>query len=196
MDYEHDFLWRHDKALPERGRIGIHNRSHYEHVLVCKVHPKFNLAERIPGCQDLAAINQQFWDGRYESIRQFEAHLHRNGTKILKFFLNVSPEEQKARFLERIEDKYKNWKFSASDINERQHWDAYIQAYEDAINETNTTESPWHIIPADRKWFTRLAVGSIITEALEALEPRFPALPKEQLAKLQAYKEQLHQEGG
>lgn len=194
VDYEHDFLWRHYKALPERGRIGIHNRSHYEYVLVCKVHPEYNLAERIPGYRHPEAIDQQFWDGRYESIRQFEAHLHRNGTKILKFFLNVSPEEQKARFLERIEDKYKNWKFSASDINERQHWDAYMQAYEDAINETSTAESPWHIIPADRKWFTRLAVGSIITHALEELEPQFPALPKEQQAKLQAYKEQLHRE--
>lgn len=194
MDYEHDFLWRHYHALPERGRIGIHNRSHYEYVLICKVHPQFNLSERIPGYRSPAAIDQQFWSDRYESIRQFEAHLHRNGTKILKFFLHVSKEEQKARFLERIEDKYKNWKFSASDIEERQYWDDYMRAYEDAINETNTEESPWHIIPADRKWFTRLAVGTIITHALEEMEPRFPELPAEQKAKLQTYKDRLHAE--
>lgn len=194
MDYEHDFLWRHYKALPERGRIGIHNRSHYEYVLICKVHPHFNLAERIPGRRHVDAIDQRFWQDRYESIRHFEAHLHRNGTKILKFFLHVSKDEQKARFLERIENKYKNWKFSSSDIAERQYWDDYMQAYEDAINETTTADSPWHIIPADRKWFTRLAVGTIITHALEEIEPRFPKLPAEQASKLQVYKQQLNQE--
>lgn len=193
-DYEHDFLWRHYKSLPERGRIGIHNRSHYEYVLICKVHPHYILSERLPGYSKVAHFNKKFWDNRYESIRQFEAHLSRNGTKILKFFLHVSKEEQKKRFLSRIDDKYKNWKFSSSDIEERGHWDKYMKAYDDAIRETATEESPWFIIPADRKWFARLAVGKIITNALEKMEPEFPKLPEVQREKLVGYKEKLESE--
>lgn len=193
-DYEHDFLWRHYKALPERGRIGIHNRSHYEYVLICKVHPAFNLSERIPGYCSEADFDVNFWEDRYESIRQFEAHLHRNGTKIIKFFLHVSKDEQKERFLDRMEDKYKNWKFSAADIEERGYWDDYMRAYEEAIAATATDESPWYIIPADKKWFARYAVGKIIMETLADMEPEFPKLPDKQRTKLEAYRELLEDE--
>lgn len=193
-DYEHDFLWRHYKALPERGRIGIHNRSHYEYVLICKVHPAFNLSERIPGYRREADFDRKFWDDRYESIRQFEAHLHRNGTRIIKFFLHVSKNEQKERFLDRIEDKYKNWKFSAADIEERGFWDKYMRAYEDAIAATATEASPWYIIPADRKWFARYAVGKIIVDTLADMEPEFPRLPDQQRAKLDTYRKLLEEE--
>lgn len=193
-DYEHDFLWRHYKALPERGRIGIHNRSHYEYVLICKVHPSFNLSERIPGYRVEADIDDRFWEDRYESIRQFEAHLHRNGTKIIKFFLHVSKAEQKDRFLDRIDDKYKNWKFSASDIEERSYWEDYMHAYEEAIAATATAASPWYIIPADKKWFARYAIGRIITETLADMEPEFPKLPETQRVKLDTYRKTLEDE--
>lgn len=194
VDYEHDFLWRHYHALPERGRIGIHNRSHYEYVLICKVHPEYILSERIPGYRNVKKLNRKFWENRYESIRQFEAHLSRNGTKILKFFLHVSKEKQKERFLERIEDQYKNWKFSSSDIEERAYWDDYMKAYEEAIAATATEDSPWHVIPADKKWFARYAVGNIIVDALHDLEPKFPELPKDQKAKLEEYRKKLESE--
>ena len=193
-DYEHDFLWRHYKALPERGRIGIHNRSHYEYVLICKVHPAFNLSERIPGYCTPDDFDDAFWQNRYESIRQFEAHLHRNGTKVIKFFLHVSKGEQKERFLDRIEDKYKNWKFSSADIDERGYWDDYMRAYEEAIANTATPDSPWYIIPADRKWFARYAVGRIIVETLADMEPEFPQLPGQQRAKLDTYRKLLEDE--
>lgn len=183
-EYEHDFLWRHYKALPERGRIGIHNRSHYENVLVCKVHPEYILSENIPGYADLKKVNKDFWKQRYQSIRNFEEHLTANGTVILKFFLNVSKEEQKQRFLERIEDPTKNWKFSSGDIKERALWDNYMKAYEDAINETSTTDSPWHIIPADKKWFARLAISEIIEDKLKSLNLKFPVLDDIEQGKL------------
>ncbi|SEM94963.1 polyphosphate:nucleotide phosphotransferase, PPK2 family [bacterium A37T11] len=184
LDYDHDFLWRHYNALPERGRIGIHNRSHYEYVLVCKVHPEYLLKERLHGYKNPDDFDKKFWKNRYDSIRQFEQHLHRNGTTVLKFFLHVSKEEQKARFLERIDDDRKNWKFSAADVQERGFWDVYQQAYEEAIEATSTDESPWYIIPADKKWFARLAIGKIIVDTLEKMDPRFPKLPDEEKAKL------------
>lgn len=183
-EYEHDFLWRHYKALPERGRIGIHNRSHYENVLVCKVHPEYVLSENIPGLNDVKKINKSFWQQRYKSIRNFEEHLTANGTVILKFFLNVSRDEQKQRFLERIDDPTKNWKFSSGDIKERALWDKYMEAYQDAINETSTVESPWHIIPADKKWFARLAISEIIEDKLKNLDLKFPVLGEAEVAKL------------
>ncbi|UKT65537.1 polyphosphate kinase 2 family protein [Pedobacter mucosus] len=183
-EYEHDFLWRHYKALPERGRIGIHNRSHYENVLVCKVHPEYILNENIPGYADVKKVDKQFWKQRYQSIRNFEEHLTANGTIIIKFFLHVSKEEQKLRFLERIEDPTKNWKFSSGDILERALWNDYMKAYEDVINETSTPDSPWHIIPADKKWFARLAISEIIAERLKGLNLKFPVLADVESAKL------------
>lgn len=183
-EYEHDFLWRHYKALPERGRIGIHNRSHYENVLVCKVHPQYILSENIPGFSDVKKVNKDFWKQRYQSIRNFEEHLTANGTVILKFFLNVGRDEQKQRFLERIEDPTKNWKFSSGDIKERALWDDYMKAYEDAINETATSDSPWHIIPADKKWFARLAISEIIEDKLKSLNIKFPVLDETEQRKL------------
>lgn len=183
-EYEHDFLWRHYKALPERGRIGIHNRSHYENVLVCKVHPEYILSENIPGFDDVKKISKSFWQQRYKSIKNFEEHLTDNGTVILKFFLHVSRDEQKKRFLERIDDSTKNWKFSSGDIKERALWDEYMDAYEDAINETSTSASPWHIIPADKKWFARLAISEIIEDKLKSLDLKFPVLDEEEEAKL------------
>ena len=183
-EYEHDFLWRHYKALPERGRIGIHNRSHYENVLVCKVHPEYILSENIPGYSSLEKIDKHFWKQRFQSIRGFEEHLATNGTTILKFFLNVSKDEQKQRFLDRIEDPAKNWKFSSGDIKERALWNDYMKAYEDAINETATKDSPWHIIPADKKWFARLAISEIIEDKLRSLNLEFPVLGEEEQVKL------------
>ncbi|MFC1224705.1 polyphosphate kinase 2 family protein [Pedobacter sp. BG31] len=183
-EYEHDFLWRHYKALPERGRIGIHNRSHYENVLVCKVHPEYILNENIPGLSDVKKISKNFWQKRYKSIKNFEEHLSANGTVVLKFFLNVSRDEQKKRFLERIDDPTKNWKFSSGDIEERALWDQYMNAYEHAINETSTPESPWHIIPADKKWFARLAISEIIEDKLKSLDLKFPVLGEAEDAKL------------
>jgi len=187
-EYEHDFLWRHYLALPERGRIGIHNRSHYENVLACKVHPEYILNENIPGIQEVKKVNKNFWKQRYESIRNFESHLSANGTVILKFFLNVGRDEQKQRFLERIEDPTKNWKFSSGDIKERAHWDKYMNAYQDAINETSTEVSPWHVIPADKKWFARLAISEIILERLKQLNLDFPVVTDEEEAKLEETK--------
>lgn len=187
-EYEHDFLWRHYLALPERGRIGIHNRSHYENVLACKVHPEYILNENIPHIDDVKKVNKDFWKQRYESIRNFESHLCANGTVILKFFLNVGLDEQKKRFLERIEDPTKNWKFSSGDIKERAHWDKYMSAYQDAINETSTEASPWHVIPADKKWYARLAISEIILERLKKLHLDFPTVADEEKSKLEETK--------
>jgi len=183
-EYEHDFLWRHYLALPERGRIGIHNRSHYENVLACKVHPEYILNENIPGIQDVKKVDKDFWKKRYESIRNFESHLCANGTVILKFFLNVGKAEQKERFLERIEDPTKNWKFSSGDIKERALWDEYMSAYQEAINETSTEVAPWHVIPADKKWFARLAISEIILDRLKKLNLDFPVVNEEEKSKL------------
>jgi PPK2 family polyphosphate:nucleotide phosphotransferase len=193
-DYDHDFLWRHYKALPERGRIGIHNRSHYENVLISKVHPELLLNERLPGINSVKDADHHFWAKRYESIRSFENHLTTNGTVIIKFFLNVSKEEQKERFLERIDDPKKNWKFSSADIEERQRWDDYMHAYEKAIKETATKDCPWYIVPADKKWFTRIAISSIILETLKDLKLKYPTLPKEEKQKLDESKKRLERE--
>lgn len=193
-DYAHDFLWRHAAAMPGRGMVGIHNRSHYENVLVCKVHPEYVLNERIPGYRKTADIDQDFWNRRYQSIRDFEAHLSANGTKILKFFLYVSPEEQKQRFLDRISDPSKNWKFSASDISERARWKAYMKAYEAAISETSTALSPWYIIPADKKWYARLAISQILVETMEGMHLQYPVLSTEAAAELSGFRELLENE--
>jgi PPK2 family polyphosphate:nucleotide phosphotransferase len=193
-DYEHDFLWRHYKALPERGRIGIHNRSHYENVLIAKVHPELLLNEHLPGIDSVKDADDQFWANRYESIRAFENHLTGNGTVIIKFFLHVSKDEQKERFLKRIDDPKKNWKFSAADIEERKRWGDYMNAYEKAIKETATKTSPWYVVPADKKWFTRIAISSIILETLKDLKLKYPVLPKEEKEKLDESKKFLEKE--
>lgn len=190
-EYDHDFLWRHYKALPEKGRIGIHNRSHYENVLVCKVHPAYILNEHMANYDSLDKIDKKFWKKRYESIRNFEKHIADNGTVILKFFLHVSKDEQKQRFLDRIEDPAKNWKFSGGDLKERALWDKYMDAYEHAIAETSTEYAPWHIIPADQKWYTRLAVSQIIAEKLSSLHLKYPVLPQAETDLLADYKAKL-----
>ena len=170
----HDFLWRCSKEIPERGYIGIFNRSHYEEVLVCKVHPEYVLGQNINDLDSTTKMNQTFWDNRYESIVDFEKHLSRNGYTILKFFLNIGKDEQRNRFLSRIDDQEKNWKFNTGDLAERELWDEYQSAYEEMIKATHTQESPWFIIPADHKWFMRYAVSEIIKDTLKTMDPSFP----------------------
>jgi len=190
-EYEHDFLWRHYRALPERGRIGIHNRSHYENVLVCKVHPEYILNENIPGYNDIKAVNKDFWAKRYQSIRSFEQHLSDNGTTVIKIFLHLSKEEQKQRFLDRINDPEKNWKFAAGDLEERKVWNKYQSAYEEALYETSTDDCPWYVIPADKKWYARLVISKIINNKLKELKLEFPVLDKKDASNLSSYKAQL-----
>ena len=170
-ELDHDYLWRSMKALPERGRIGIFNRSYYEEVLIVRVHPEILNGQHLPQ-QD--RVDSDFWKHRYEDINSIERYLTRNGIVILKFFLNVSREEQKKRFLDRIDHPEKNWKFSLSDIKEREHWDAYMEAYEDMLNATTTKWAPWHVIPADKKWYTRAAVADIKVSKLKSLNLRYP----------------------
>ncbi|MBE0538334.1 MAG: polyphosphate kinase 2 family protein [Ignavibacterium sp.] len=185
-ELDHGYLWRIQKVVPERGRIGIFNRSHYEEVLVVKVH---DLLKYQPIPQDL--IDKNIWQKRYEQISNFENYLYENGTIILKFFLHVSKDEQKERFLARIEDQSKNWKFSAADVEERKYWDDYQKAYEEAISATSRKNAPWYIIPADKKWFARLLVSEVIVETLKKLKLEYPKLSKERLADLQKSKEVL-----
>lgn len=191
-EYEHDFLWRHYLALPEKGMIGIFNRSHYESVLVCKVHPEYNLNEKT--WKSVKDFDQEFWNNRYESIRNFEKHLAKNGTRIIKIFLNVSKKEQKKRFLDRINEPDKNWKFSAADLPERALFDQYMEAYETAINETSKDHAPWYVIPADNKWLARLAAVQIITETLEKMNLEYPQLSEEDASRLKEAKKQLESE--
>lgn len=191
-EYSHDFLWRHYLALPAKGKIGIFNRSHYESVLVCKVHPEYNLSEKV--WSDVKQFDEKFWENRYESIRNFEKHLANNGTKIIKIFLNVSKEEQKQRFLERIEKDDKNWKFSSGDVTERGFWNDYMKAYQDAIRETSTDYAPWFAIPADQKWFTRVAAIQIIIDALEEMNLKFPELSGKDKDALKDSKHKLESE--
>ena len=190
-DLEHDFLWRTHKVLPGYGRIGVHNRSHYENVLITRVHPELLLKEKLPGVKTVKDVDKKFWKNRYESIRNFEKHLSDNGTVIIKFFLNVSKKEQKERFLERIDNPEKNWKFSAADIAERECWDDYMEAYEKAIQETATEQCPWYVIPADKKWFTRIAISTIILDTLKGLKLKYPVLPKKEKKKLEEAKKLL-----
>ncbi len=192
IDYEHDFIFRHYTQLPEKGKIGIFNRSHYESVLVCKVHPEYNLAEKV--WDDVKEFDDTFWQNRYESIRDFEKHISRNGTQVIKIFLNVSKEVQKARFLDRIAEQEKHWKFNIGDLKERALWNDYMNAYEEAINETSKSYAPWYVIPADQKWFARVAVIQIIIETLEKMNPQFPNVaPRDKTALVEA-KQQLENE--
>jgi PPK2 family polyphosphate:nucleotide phosphotransferase len=187
MELDHDFLWRHSTALPERGRIGIHNRSWYEEVLVLRVHPALLARQKLPP----SLIGNKIWDERLEDIAAYERYLARQGTVVLKFFLNVSREEQKKRFLARIDEPEKNWKFSPNDVAERARWDDYMKAYQAAISATAAPHAPWFVVPADAKWFTRLVVGAAIIEALEKLDLHYPAVTKEQRTALAVAKKSL-----
>lgn len=191
-ELDHNFLWRCMKALPERGRIGIFNRSYYEDVLIVKVHPKLLQGQRIPGVK---AASGQLWRDRYEDINAFEQHLRRNGTLILKFFLHISKDEQRRRFLKRLKDPSRYWKFSPSDLVERGYWADYQRAYEDCLSATSTEWAPWHIIPADHKWVSRALVANIITDAIHGLKLKFPEPTQEQLKAIKAAKKQLKGEG-
>lgn len=193
-ELRHDFLWRHAKAAPKRGMIGIHNRSHYENVLVTKVHPELILNEDIARYSKLDDLNEKFWKERYDSIRNFEKHLYLNGTVILKFFLHISRDEQKERFLKRIEEPDKNWKFSYGDIHERSYWKDYMKAYEAAISETSVEHAPWYIIPADKKWFARIAIISIIVDKLKDLSLTLPTLSEQERQDLERGKKELLEE--
>lgn len=190
-ELDHDYLWRINRSLPERGRIGIFNRSHYEDVLIAKVHPEIVLSAKLPDIKTVEDIDADFWKRRYRQINDFERYLTENGTVILKFFLNVSKAEQKKRFAERLNDPAKNWKFSSADIKERRFWDEYMKAYADVLTETSTEIAPWYVIPADNKWFMRYAVGRIICERMKELDLHYPRLSNEELDKLELYKKNV-----
>ena len=189
-ELDHNFLWRCMKALPERGRIGIFNRSYYEDVLVVRVHPELLDKQKLPP----GKRGKSFWEGRYNDINAFEQHLVRNGIIILKFCLNVSKKEQKRRFLERLDRPEKNWKFSAADVAERQCWDDYMKAYQDALNATSTDWAPWYVIPADHKWVTRAVVADIVTSALRKLDLHYPKVTEAQRQALAEARRRLEEE--
>jgi PPK2 family polyphosphate:nucleotide phosphotransferase len=189
-ELHHDFLWRYARSLPERGRIGIFNRSYYEDVLVVRVHPELLAAQRLPG----ATGKEKFWRRRYQDINAFERHLVSNGTIILKFFLNVSKDEQKRRFLDRLDRPDKHWKFSTADLAERAHWGRYMKAYSDCLSATSTKWAPWYVIPADHKWVARAIVADVITTTLRSLDLKYPEVTEAQHAALAAAKQQLMSE--
>jgi len=191
-EYSHDFLWRHYLALPQKGMIGIFNRSHYESVLVCKVHPEYNLSEKT--WKSVDDFDDKFWKNRYKSIRNFEKHIGQNGTTIIKIFLNVSKSEQKKRLLDRINEEDKNWKFSSADLPERALFDDYMECYETAINKTSKDDAPWYVIPADNKWFARVAAVQIIIDTLEKMNLQYPQLSEKEKQELQEAKKQLENE--
>ncbi|HYM78158.1 MAG TPA: polyphosphate kinase 2 family protein [Candidatus Dormibacteraeota bacterium] len=187
LELQHDFLWRTTRDLPERGHIGIFNRSYYEEVLVVRVHPEILKSQKTPP----SLIGKDVWEERFEDIRSFERHMARSGTVIRKFFLHVSKGEQKKRFLARLEEPEKNWKFSASDVRERMCWDAYREAYEDLIRNTATEHAPWFVVPADNKWFTRLVISTVIVETLESLKLEYPKVDEAKRKELEAAKQGL-----
>lgn len=180
LELKHDYLWRHYQYFPEQGQIGIFNRSHYENVLISKVHPEIVLAERIPGIHKTEHVDKKFWEERYDQINKFEKIITQTGTHIIKFFLNISKKEQCERFLDRVQNKDKHWKFSSADITERRYWDQYQDAYKDALKHTNTKDAPWYVIPADQKWYAHLLIGKIVCEKLEEMNPSFPPLDKKE----------------
>lgn len=190
-ELDHDFLWRVTRALPERGRIGIFNRSHYEEVLVVRVHPEYLQAQRLP---DVPA-DGELWRQRYESINSFEQHLARSGTVVVKFFLNVSRQEQRQRFLARLGDPDKHWKFRAADVAEREHWDDYMRAYEEAIEATSTEWAPWYVIPADRKPVMRALVAEVVAHVVAGMDLRYPEVPASDRAELSQARARLLAEG-
>ena len=186
-DLDHDYLWRCMKCLPNRGHIGIFNRSYYEEVLVVRVHPEFLAKAKLPP----KLVGKNIWEERYEDMRNFEQYLARNGIIVRKFFLHVSKKEQKQRFLDRIDDPQKNWKFSSNDASERDYWDDYMEAYEEMIQGTATKEAPWYVVPADNKWFTRLVVASAVIETLDSLDLAYPKVDESKLKELAAAKKKL-----
>ena len=186
-ELDHDYLWRSMKCLPNRGDIGIFNRSYYEETLVVRVHPEFLAREKVPP----SLVTKRIWDERFQDIRSFERYLHRNGIVVVKFFLHVSKAEQKKRFLERADSPEKNWKFSASDMAERAHWDEYQKAYEDMIRNTATRDSPWYVVPADNKWFSRVVVASAVIEAMADLDLTFPKVDGTKRKELAAARQRL-----
>ena len=187
QELDHDFLWRSNLALPERGRIGIFNRSYYEETLVVRVHPEFLKRQKLPE----SLVRKHLWRERFEDINAYERYLARNGVVIRKFFLHVSREEQKRRFLRRLDEKQKNWKFSMADAAEREHWDDYMRAYEQTIRHTATPHAPWYVVPADNKWFTRLVVADAIVDTLKSLDLAFPKVDAAQRQELAAVREAL-----
>jgi PPK2 family polyphosphate:nucleotide phosphotransferase len=187
VERQHDFLWRTTRVLPERGRIGIFNRSYYEEVLVVRVHPAILKSQRMPA----SLVDKRIWDERFEDIRCFERHMTRSGTVIRKFFLNLSKKEQKQRFLARLDHPEKNWKFSAADIHERKYWEDYQDAYEDMIRNTSSAEAPWYVVPADNKWFTRLVVSTVLVDTLESLKLAYPKVDEAKRKELEAAKKVL-----
>jgi PPK2 family polyphosphate:nucleotide phosphotransferase len=189
-ELDHDFLWRTSKALPERGRIGIFNRSHYEEVVALRVHPEWLDKQKLPPGRRGAS----FWAERHEDINAFERHLARNGTLVRKFFLHVSREEQRRRLLERLDEPSKNWKFQSGDLAERDRWNEYMKAYEEALSNTSTKHAPWFIIPADHKWFMRLAIAEVVVDALDGLDLALPKLSKADLEALAAARKRLESE--
>jgi PPK2 family polyphosphate:nucleotide phosphotransferase len=186
-ELDHDFLWRCHRVLPERGKIGIFNRSYYEEVLIVQVHPTLLENERLPG----QLVTKHIWNERYEDINAFERYLVRNGTMIRKFFFYISKKEQKKRFLERLEDSKKNWKFSMDDIKERGFWKDYMEAYEEMVQNTATKDAPWYVVPADNKWYTRLIIASAIVEALNELDLKFPDVDKKKKKELDQIRQSL-----
>jgi PPK2 family polyphosphate:nucleotide phosphotransferase len=190
VELQHDFLWRTTCHLPERGRIGIFNRSYYEEVLVVRVHPELLENEKLPP----QLVTKNIWNERFDDIRKFEKHMMRSGTVIRKFFLNVSREEQRRRFLARLEESEKNWKFSASDVRERKYWNDYQDAYEDMIRNTAADDVPWYVVPADHKWFTRLVISAVIVDTLEELDPQYPKVDPAKRRDLEAAKKELLKE--
>jgi PPK2 family polyphosphate:nucleotide phosphotransferase len=189
-ELDHDFLWRAHLRVPPRGRVGIFNRSHYEEVLVVRVHPEFLTGQKLPA----SVVGSEIWKERYEDIAAFERYLVRNGVAVRKFFLNVSRAEQKKRFLERLTRPEKRWKFALGDVKERKLWDRYREAYEDAISATTTKQAPWYVVPADKKWFTRLVVMRLLVQALRELDPQWPKPDPEQEDELEAARKQLEGE--
>ena len=186
-DLDHDYLWRCVKQLPERGRIGIFNRSYYEETLVVRVHPEFLAGQKLPK----ECVTKDIWKERFQDIRAFERYLHRNGTAVVKFFLHISKEEQQKRFLERLDDPDKNWKFSVNDARERGFWDDYMEAYEETIRETASEKSPWYVVPADNKWFTRVIVAAAVIDALAAMKLQYPKVSEAKRQELAATRKEL-----
>jgi PPK2 family polyphosphate:nucleotide phosphotransferase len=195
LELDHDYIWRHYIALPPKGKFGVFNRTHYENVLVTKVHPEYILSENIPNINTVADINESFWDKRYKQINDFERHITENGTLVFKFFLNISKEEQRQRLLRRLRLQEKNWKFSPGDLKERNLWDKYQQCYEEAINRTSKTNAPWFVIPADNKSASRLIVATILLESLKKYKDiKEPELDDKIKANIETYKSQLEKE--